>query len=158
MPVSPGLGQSRARGSAGGGRDRGARAAVTGGGHLDGFVELVRTLLVLLKAVFPALIYSLFIAFWVLLAFDWHVEAVSLKSGVTFVAVYLAGGFGLSFLATGGAWHVVLAALLDIILMFRFSAATFGCADAHGCLVLMTSCDQPKTWSDSLVVRHSTKN
>lgn len=38
--------QARAQGSKSGDRDRGARSAVTGGAHLDGFAELIRKLIV----------------------------------------------------------------------------------------------------------------
>jgi hypothetical protein len=36
--------QAGAQGSKSGDRDRGARSAVTGGAHLDGFAELIRNL------------------------------------------------------------------------------------------------------------------
>jgi hypothetical protein len=38
--------QAKAQGAKSGDRDRGARSAVTGGAHLDGFAELIRTLIV----------------------------------------------------------------------------------------------------------------
>ncbi|MEW5974778.1 MAG: PaeR7I family type II restriction endonuclease [Acidobacteriota bacterium] len=38
--------QARAQGAKSGDRDRGARSAVTGGAHLDGFAELIRNLIV----------------------------------------------------------------------------------------------------------------
>lgn len=38
--------QASAQGAKSGNRDRGARSAVTGGAHLDGFAELIRTLVV----------------------------------------------------------------------------------------------------------------
>ena len=38
--------QSKAQGGGTGDRDRGARSAVTGGAHLDGFADLIRTLIV----------------------------------------------------------------------------------------------------------------
>lgn len=38
--------QAKAQGSKSGDRDRGARSAVTGGAHLDGFAELIRNLIV----------------------------------------------------------------------------------------------------------------
>lgn len=38
--------QAKAQGTRSGDRDRGARSAVTGGAHLDGFADLIRTLIV----------------------------------------------------------------------------------------------------------------
>jgi len=38
--------QAKAQGAKSGDRDRGARSAVTGGAHLDGFAELIRRLIV----------------------------------------------------------------------------------------------------------------
>lgn len=38
--------QAKAQGAKSGDRDRGARSAVTGGAHLDGFAELIRKLIV----------------------------------------------------------------------------------------------------------------
>ncbi|HSV73895.1 MAG TPA: PaeR7I family type II restriction endonuclease [Chthonomonadales bacterium] len=38
--------QAKAQGAKSGGRDRGARSAVTGGAHLDGFGDLIRKLIV----------------------------------------------------------------------------------------------------------------
>lgn len=39
-------GQAKAQGARSGDRDRGSRSAVTGGAHLDGFAEVIRTLVV----------------------------------------------------------------------------------------------------------------
>lgn len=57
-------------------------------------------------------------AFWILLPYGWFVEELGPRSMVVFVALWLAGWFGLPLLhAQGGAMFFSYVALLDIALV-----------------------------------------
>ena len=67
------------------------------------------------------------IAFWILLPSGWFLEELGPRSLVVFVALWLAGWFGLPLLhAQGGAMFFSYVALLDVALVFMIFKGDVG--------------------------------
>ena len=58
------------------------------------------------------------VAFWVLLAYGWFFDELGPKGLAVFVALWLAGMFGLPFIPYGAALFSSFVAVLDIALVF----------------------------------------